>query len=373
MARLGGDEFGVLLEELEPGEDPNDVAQRMLASLEVPLALDGRPVFARASVGIAVAEPGSAEVGDVLLADADVALYAAKAAGKARVRTFEPTLRIEAVDRLELTQDLHRAIRHDQLLCEYQPIVDLVSGRTVAIEALVRWEHPTRGLLGPAAFIELAEQTRVIDEIGLRVLELATAQMSTWRASGLVGDDVDLHVNLSARQLESGRLVDLVATTLDRIALPPERLVLELTESVAVDAAGRHGSQLDELRATGVRLAIDDFGTGYSSLSQLGALPVDVLKVDRSFTDAITSGEAPILLEAVVKLGNALDIEVIAEGVENQLQAELLRRIGCRRAQGYHLARPATTLAAVGSWPIMTDLPAGPDQPASAPEPSGSV
>ena len=167
VARLGGDEFGVLLEELAPGEDPNDVAQRMLASLEVPFALDGRPVFARASVGIAVAEPAGVELGDVLLADADVALYAAKAAGKARVRTFEPTLRIEAIDRLELSQDLHRAIRHDQLICEYQPIVDLVSGRTVAIEALVRWEHPTRGLLGPSAFIELAEQTRVIDEIGL--------------------------------------------------------------------------------------------------------------------------------------------------------------------------------------------------------------
>ena len=213
----------------------------------------------------------------------------------------------------------------------------------------------------------------MIDEIGLRVLELATAQMSTWRASGVVDDEADLHVNLSARQLESGRLVDLVAATLDRMALPPERLVLELTESVAVDAAGRHGSQLDELRATGVRLAIDDFGTGYSSLSQLGTLPVDVLKVDRSFTDAITSGEAPILLEAVVKLGNALGIEVIAEGVESTLQAELLRRIGCRRAQGYHLARPATVLGAARARPAVTDLANGAAQPAPAPEPSGSV
>ncbi|MCU1498979.1 MAG: diguanylate cyclase domain, partial [Acidimicrobiales bacterium] len=340
VARLGGDEFGILLEELESLDRSAAVANRILEALEVPFPVDGRQVFTRASIGMALADLDTNPHGDQLLADADAALYAAKAAGKATFRRFEQEMRSTAMARLELGQDLRRAIQEEQFLCHYQPIVDLVSGRIVALEALVRWRHPERGLLNPAEFIGLAEATGGINQIGAHVLRTATAHAASWRRRGEVPAELELHVNLSGRQLEEPDLVSQVRCALERAGFPAHLLVLEITESVAVDMGARHLERLVALQSLGVRLAIDDFGTGYSSLNYLRALPVEVLKIDRAFAQSIDGTTDPILLEAIVKLGHSLGIEVVAEGIERPDQVTTLRRLGCRRAQGYLFWRP---------------------------------
>ncbi|MCU1355174.1 MAG: diguanylate cyclase/phosphodiesterase with and sensor(s), partial [Acidimicrobiales bacterium] len=274
VARLGGDEFGILLEEVAEGDLPGLISGRMLEALDVPFPIAGRQVFTRASIGIALGEGSDSLDGEQLLADADVALYAAKAAGKATVRRFERMMRVSALERLELGQDLRRAVDLDQFFCEYQPIVDLITGRVVAVEALVRWDHPERGLIPPNAFVELAEETGMIGDVGRRVLEMATVQGAAWRRSGEVPSGFEMHVNLSGRQLEEVDLIEQVARTLASSGFPPTQLVLEITESVAVEVGARHLEQLVGLRELGVRIAIDDFGTGYSSLNYLRALPV---------------------------------------------------------------------------------------------------
>jgi EAL domain-containing protein (putative c-di-GMP-specific phosphodiesterase class I) len=316
------------------------VATRILEALDVAFPVDGRQVFTRTSIGLAVADRSEQTDGDQLLADADVALYAAKAAGKAMTRRFEPAMRVVAVERLELGQDLRRATNHDEFVCHYQPIIDLVTGRIVALEALVRWRHPTRGLLSPGAFVEMAEATGAISDIGMHVLGLATAEAAGWRRAGTSANGLELHVNLSGRQLEDTDLAEAVRRVLATSGLPAHLLVLEITESVAVDMAAHHLERLVELQALGVRLAIDDFGTGYSSLSYLRTLPVDVLKIDRAFAESIDGGTDQVLLEAIVQLGHSLGIEVVAEGIEREDQAATLRRMGCRRAQGFLFHRP---------------------------------
>ncbi len=364
VARLGGDEFGVLLEELEDLEQPETVAERILAALDVPFPVDGRQVFTRASIGMAVAHTGTQTEGDHLLADADAALYAAKAAGKATFRRFEREMRVSAIERLELSQDLRRAIEDEQFLCDYQPIVDLITGRIVALEALVRWDHPDRGVLAPTTFITVAEETGVISQVGLLVLHMATRQAARWREAGQVPADLDLHVNLSGRQLEEVDLVAEVRRALSTTGFPANLLVLEITESVAVDMAARHLERLVGLQALGVRLAIDDFGTGYSSLSYLRTLPVDVLKIDRAFAQPGDTTTDQVLLEAIVKLGHSLGIAVVAEGIESEDQAATLRRMGCRRAQGFLFSRP------VGHGAIPALLAAGPLRARPMPAPA---
>ena len=340
VARLGGDEFGILLEELETPDQPEVVARRILDALDVPFPVDGRQVFTRASIGLAIAERTDRPDGDHLLADADAALYAAKAAGKATVRRFEGAMRVTAVERLELSKDLRGTLNEDQFLCHYQPIVDLVNGRIVALEALVRWNHPERGLLHPAAFISMAEETGVISRIGIHVLRSAASQTAAWREAGVVPSDLELHVNLSGRQLEEANLVADVRRVLATSGFPPQLLVLEITESVAVDIAARHLERLMGLRDLGARLAIDDFGTGHSSLSYLRTLPVDVLKIDRAFAQPVDGTTDHVLLEGIVKLGHSLGIDVVAEGIEREEQAAMLRRMGCRQAQGFLFSRP---------------------------------
>ncbi len=360
VARLGGDEFGVLLEEVGTDDEPELVAGRILEALDVPFPVDGRQVFTRASIGMAFAELSEQPDGDHFLADADVALYAAKAAGKATFRRFEGAMRATAVERLELGQDLRRALQQEQFVCHYQPIVDLVNGRIVALEALVRWDHPTRGLLSPSAFIEMAEATGTISEIGMHVLRLAATRAATWREEGTAPSGLELHVNLSGRQLEDADLAQEVRRILGQTGFPAHLLVLEITESVAVDIAARHLERLVELQTLGVRLAIDDFGTGYSSLSYLRTLPVDVLKIDRAFAETVDDATDHVLLEAIVQLGHSLGIEVVAEGIEREEQATSLRRMGCRRAQGYLFHPPVrdhdvpALLAGVPSGPTGT-------------------
>ncbi|MCB0963790.1 MAG: EAL domain-containing protein, partial [Acidimicrobiales bacterium] len=354
VARLGGDEFGVLLEEMEGPDHAAHVASRILQSLEVAFPLDGRQVFTRASVGVATADPLDRAGGADLLSDADVALYAAKGAGKSTFREFERDMRHHAMERLELGQDLRRALDEGQFFCHYQPIVDLVSGRVAALEALVRWDHPERGLVGPAAFIELAEESGLIGDIGMAVLQMSAWQAANWRAEGKVPPTMELHVNLSGRQLSDHLLVEKVKRVLASTGFPAQLLVLEITESVAVEVGARHIGLLEELRALGIRLAIDDFGTGYSSLNYLRALPVDVLKIDRAFAQTVEGQYDSVLLEAIVRLGHSLEIDMIAEGIEHEDQVTMLRQLGCRRAQGFLFFRPLSvseipsTVAAAG-------------------------
>ena len=371
VARLGGDEFGILLEEMEGPEHASHVARRILESLDVAFPLDGRQVFTRASVGVAVADSTSGHAGADLLSDADVALYAAKGSGKSTFRLFERTMRVTAIERLELGQDLRQALHHNQFFCHYQPIVDLVTGRIVALEALLRWDHPNRGLVGPNSFIELAEETGMIGEIGMAVLQMSAWQAANWRAEGKVPASLELHVNLSGRQLEDPYLVEKVKRVLASTGFPGNLLVLEITESVAVETGAAHLDLLEQLRALGIRFAIDDFGTGYSSLNYLRALPVDVLKIDRAFAQTLDGETDTVLLEAIVRLGHSLGIDMIAEGIEHEEQAQTLKRLGCRRAQGFLFHRPLSVseipLVVAGSPRLIADIAPPAPAPRTAP------
>jgi diguanylate cyclase (GGDEF)-like protein len=340
VARLGGDEFGIVMEGLASPDEAAVVAARVLDALEIAFPLDGRQVFTKASIGVAHADSAPGARGEQVLADADAALYEAKANGKATFRQFEEEMRESVVARLEIIQDLRGVSAPGQFVCHYQPIVELSTGRTVAVEALVRWDHPARGLLGPSSFIALAEETGVIVELGLEVVRQATTQVAQWWARGDLPEDLELHVNLSGRQLEQSDLAAQICAVVDTAGFPRDQLVLEITESIAVDIDPRHLERLVELRETGIRLAIDDFGTGYSSLSYLRTLPVDVLKVDRTFAGTTAGATDLVLMEAIVRLGDSLGIDVIAEGIEHGEQVESLVGLGCDRAQGYLFARP---------------------------------
>ena len=328
------------MEGLASPDEAAVVAARVLDALEIAFPLDGRQVFTKASIGVAHADSAPGARGEQVLADADAALYEAKANGKATFRQFEEEMRESVVARLEIIQDLRGVSAPVQFVCHYQPIVELSTGRTVAVEALVRWDHPARGLLGPSSFIALAEETGVIVEMGLEVVRQATTQVAQWWARGDLPEDLELHVNLSGRQLEQSDLAAQICAVVDTAGFPRDQLVLEITESIAVDIDPRHLERLVELRETGIRLAIDDFGTGYSSLSYLRTLPVDVLKVDRTFAGTTAGATDLVLMEAIVRLGDSLGIDVIAEGIEHGEQVESLVGLGCDRAQGYLFARP---------------------------------
>ncbi|OGO58246.1 MAG: hypothetical protein A2V85_14980 [Chloroflexi bacterium RBG_16_72_14] len=338
-ARLGGDEFGILL----AGSGipaAMTVAQRLLAAMSEPVALDGHTTTIRTSIGIVDgSRPGA--TGPELLRDADIAMYAAKASGKGRAAVYAPEMRATVINRLQLEEDLRAAIRQRQLVLEYEPILELGGGRLRAAEALVRWEHPTRGPLQPDAFIPLAEETGLIVDIGRWVIRSACRQLARWREHlepGMV-----MSVNLSAHQLADAKLLGDVRAALDANRLPPDALVVEVTESALLMDGDDALANLAALRAMGIRVAIDDFGTGYSSLSYLGRLPVDILKVDRAFVSRLDSEEeARPLAAVVVRLGETLGLETIAEGIETPQQLAALRRLGCALGQGFLFARPAS-------------------------------
>jgi diguanylate cyclase (GGDEF)-like protein/PAS domain S-box-containing protein len=336
VARLGGDEFAVLIEEVAGAPSTIDAADRIVAALQRPFEIEGREVFVTASVGIALGT-----VADDLLRAADVAMYRAKAAGKAQYVMYAPRMSEDMVGRLELVAELRRAVCAEEFVIHYQPVVDLELNAVVGVEALLRWEHPTRGLLSPRDFIPLAEETGKIVELGAWVLSKACTQVAAWRRETHGVESLTLNVNVSTRQVRPGVLLDDVRSALAESGLPPEALTLEITESLL---ARRH----DELRAVlagvaalGVRLALDDFGTGYSSLSLLQDLPVDTLKVDRSFVAAL-DGDATRqgFVQAIVDLAQTLDVALVAEGMETAAQTSELRRLGCSVGQGFHFAPP---------------------------------
>jgi diguanylate cyclase (GGDEF)-like protein/PAS domain S-box-containing protein len=337
-SRLGGDEFAVLLEDTGGPEDAVLVAERLVAEIQRPITIDGRSVAVSASIGIALPHPEHAGVED-LVGDADIAMYVAKSQGTGCCVLFEPAYRVALIDRLTLQEELGEAVQHKQLTVHYQPQLELSSGRVVAVEALVRWPHPTRGMIPPDVFIPVGEQMGLVPAIDAWVMRTACSQLRQWSDEGLPA--MRIAVNLSGSDLERADLVDVVRRALVDAMLDPWQLELELTESVAVGQPESAVGRLAALRAMGVRIAIDDFGTGYSMFSRLRDLPVDRLKIDRSFvTDMSTDDDARAIVSSTILMGHALGLDLVAEGVEDEATAAMLREMRCDTAQGYHFARP---------------------------------
>ncbi len=348
VARFGGDEFAVLVDRVTGSDDAQAVAERLQAAIAAPYVIEGREAFLGASAGVVVASRGRASTGDVFR-DAEIALEHAKAAGGRTAVVFDPSMSAAPIDRLEIETDLRRAIERRELRLHYQPIVDLGTGRVSGVEALVRWEHPLRGLRPPLEFVPLAEETGLIVPIGDWVIGEACRQAATWRRCAAVDDAFVVSVNVSVRQLRSPELAWTVANHLDAHGLPADRLELEITESVLMDEDQAVADSLAALRDLGVRLVLDDFGTGYSSLSYLRRLPLHALKVDRTFVAGVDAAATDAsIVGGVVALAHGLGIEVVAEGIETPGQLDVLRSLGCDRGQGFlfSAARPAPDVEA---------------------------
>lgn len=334
-ARFGGDEFAVLLEGVGGTDEAELVAGRVLDQMRRPFTIQGRQLMVSASVGISTATTRAADV----LRDADLAMYRAKTGGRDRHAIFEPEMHEALVERLELESDLRRALDRDEFVVHYQPIVHLATGDILGAEALVRWQHPTRGLLAPGAFIPLAEETQLIVPIGRRVLRAACEQAVHWLARH---GELTMAVNLSGMQLAQPDLVSDVAAALRDSGLPARHLTLEITETVLMGDDEPTMKRLRELKELGVRLAVDDFGTGYSSLQYLRDFPLDILKVAKSFVDGIGDADQGVALaRAIVELGESCHLDVVGEGIELTEQREGLLELGCHLGQGFLFARPA--------------------------------
>jgi diguanylate cyclase (GGDEF)-like protein len=339
-ARLGGDEFAVLLTD-DDAEAPERVAERIIATLREPFDIGGEEVMIRASIGIVTSSAHECST-DELLRDADVAMYTAKGLGKGRWMHFAPAMHEAVQLRHRLKADLNRAVERGEFVLRYQPIVDLATHRVVAAEALLRWQHPHRGMVYPMDFVPLAEETGLIQPIGRWVLATACAEAARWRHGDLV-DAIPVTVNVAARQLKQHDFVDEVCAVLESTGLDPRRLILEVTETDLVEDPDPIISRLSDLRQRGIRIAIDDFGTGQSSLSRLRDFPIDVLKIDKSFTSALIGVDDAVgFARAVFSFGAGLGLTVIAEGVEAFSHLPRLRQMQCDWAQGYYFSRPIT-------------------------------
>ncbi len=337
-ARMGGDEFAVLLEGSGDAATTQEIAERIAAALAEPIVVEAHQIVVRVSIGIASAEAGSADA-VALLGRADIAMYWAKAEGKGRAERFVPRMQRLRSERLDSEARLERAVREEQFILHYQPIVDLASGALVGLEALLRWQDPERGLLSPAHVIPLAEETGLIIPIGRWVLQEACREARRWRRPD--GQQPWISVNLSARQFQEIGLVSDVQEALSAGGLRASDLVLEITESSLMQDSEATIDRLDRLKRLGVRLAVDDFGTGYSSLDYLRRFPIDILKIDRSFVSGVDGDvKESTLCRAIVALGNSLGMETLAEGIETSGQLGALRSLGCELGQGFLFARP---------------------------------
>jgi diguanylate cyclase (GGDEF)-like protein/PAS domain S-box-containing protein len=344
-ARLGGDEFALLIDDVDE-DSAVSVGTRAIAALSRPFELTEHAVRIGATVGIALSSATRPDAVDMLRA-ADIAMYSAKAAGKGRVRVFEPSMHHEAAERLRLGVDIKGAVERGEFVLHYQPQIDLASGEVTGLEALLRWVHPELGLISPVEFIPLAESTGLILPIGEFVLREACRQARAWQRARPGQPPLGMSVNLSGVQLQHPGLVASVSLALEDAELAPELLTLEVTESVLAHETDAVVRRLRQLKGLGVRIAIDDFGTGFSSLAYLRRFPVDTVKIDKSFVDEIDSGPAELaLVRAIVRLAHSLKMQAVAEGVELETQARRLARIGCDRAQGFHFARPMDVHAA---------------------------
>ncbi len=343
IARLGGDEFAILLEGIARADEATSTADRIFGALRSPILLDGRELAVRASIGIATTEGGTAlPTGEHLLQQADTAMYVAKSHGRGCARLFEPAMQAAVVERLELLADLPRALTDGQFVLQYQPILLLRTGELFGVEALVRWQHPERGLIQPNEFIPVAEDSGAIVPLGSWVLSEACRQGADWQAQ--FGEDRSwvLSVNVSVHQLKQPNFVPQVEETLRSSGLSPKRLILEITESVLLPHETAMLTTLRALKGLGVGLAIDDFGTGYSSIAYLKDFPFDLLKIDKSFIDDIGAPQqnAKELTKAIVELGRTLNLELVAEGIERNEQLAGLQSMDCELGQGFYFARP---------------------------------
>ena len=347
LARLGGDEFIVLLEKVDGQYGATQVAEKLVTMFEQPFLVAGHELFVTCSVGVSLF-PGDAQDLNMLIRNADVAMYQAKARGRNGYRFYAPSMTGEGIERLRLETFLRRSIEKNEIFLNYQPQVEIDTGRLVGVEALVRWNHPELGLIAPARFIPLAEDSGFINQLGKWVLDEACRQMMRWQEQGLRVPKIA--VNLSVKQFERGSIAGMVAAILAETGLEPQRLQLEVTESVIMNTGDALGF-INDLHAIGVGLAIDDFGTGYSSLAYLKQLPVQTLKIDRSFIkDISTDANDEAIAIAIIQLGKSMHLSVIAEGVETQEQAAFLLRHGCKLAQGYFYSKPVLAQDMFERW-----------------------
>lgn len=340
LARLGGDEFTILLDQVKDSSDATLVADRLMDAMSAPFVLEGKKVFTSVSIGIALSSIGYDKPEDILR-DADTAMYRAKSLGKARYEVFDSDMRASVIARLQLETDLRDALAREEFLNFYQPIVSLDSGRITGFEALLRWQHPTRGLLQPSDFISVAEETGLIRELGWWNLRKACQQISTWNASRNGNPPLTMSVNLSVKQFLQPNLVAEVDKLLCETRLPPNTLKLEITESAVMEDPSAAIEMLSQIKALGVQLSIDDFGTGYSSLSYLHRFPLDTVKIDGSFTKEISQGgDSAEIVRTILPMANSLRLNVVAEGVETAEQLEVLRKLRCEYGQGYYFSKP---------------------------------
>jgi diguanylate cyclase (GGDEF)-like protein len=341
VTRFGGDEFVIVVEDVDSLDNIRRVAQRILDALATPIVVDGSELFFGASLGVAVAAPELPATSQVegLLRDADTAMYRAKEAGRNTYVVFDPEMRERVASRLELTNALRHAVTRNELRLMYQPQFALDSGRIVGAEALIRWQHPDWGIVAPSEFIEAAEESGSIIEIGAWVLDQACQALATWQNDA--PDNFTIHVNLSARQLIDPNLVPLVRNKLALHQIEPHRLGLEITESALMSDPEAAARTVEDLHNLGVIISVDDFGTGYSSLAYLQRFPVDALKIDRFFISRIDHDpKTAALVKGIVSLAQALGLDTIAEGVETESQRHLTEGLGCNAYQGFLRARP---------------------------------
>jgi diguanylate cyclase (GGDEF)-like protein len=337
IGRLGGDEFAVILDGISTPDEALSTAARVHQALASPFLVEGKEVFATASIGIAIMEPQYL-CGEELLRDADAAMYRAKENGRARSQLFDREMRTSVIARGRLESDLARAVARNQLVLHFQPIVDTHNRSLVGFEALVRWQHPERGLIGPAEFIPIAESNGLIRKIGHWVLTTACSQLAEW---SVANPSLTMSVNLSAHQLAHRDLVSLVLEAIRTSSIEPQRLTLEITESAVMPNIGLAEGSLAQLRDEGIDISLDDFGTGYSCLSHLHDLPVSAVKIDRTFVQRLgASNQRSVVVQAIIGLARTLGLSVTAEGVESEHQLSFLRSLECERAQGYLFARP---------------------------------
>ena len=355
VARLGGDEFVILIDDVSALEEPKRLAERVGEVLRPRFELSGSDYAVTASVGVAIGSGTEVDVHD-LVRDADTAMYVAKTGGKDSVRVFAPSMHERAHERFRLQGDLRQALERSELLLFYQPIFDMLDGRLKGFEALVRWSHPTRGLVAPERFIPLAEENGLIVPLGRWVFHEALNQLGAWDARHEGARALSMSMNVSTVQLRSPNLIADVRSALEQSGVTPSRVVLEITEGSLANETERVIEVLEELRALGVQIAIDDFGTGYASLSHLQRLPVDILKVDKSFVAALSDEDkSRELLKAIMGVGRALSLAVIAEGIEAQSQMNTLHEMGCEMAQGFLVGRP--TPAELAESLFAADMP----------------
>jgi diguanylate cyclase (GGDEF)-like protein/PAS domain S-box-containing protein len=363
LARLGGDEFAVLIEDVTSLGDVSELAERLLHSLEPVIELRGKPTYVHASIGIALSEEtdrpeNPSEWGAELLRNADTAMYEAKRHGKNCFAMFETSLHRAALRRLDEKASLQQALERGQFVLHYQPIVALEDGGIAGMEALVRWEHPERGLVPPLEFVPHAEETGLIVPLGRWVLQEACRQAAAWRAER-PGERLSMSVNVSGKQLQQPSFVDDVRQALAASGLAPETLVLEITESALIEDTDADADRLRQLRELGVRLAIDDFGTGYSALSYLRRFPFDMIKIDRSFVRSMSTPQDAALVEGIITLARGLQLPVVAEGIEEDGQLSALRELHCALGQGYLFARllDASGASDLLGWNGSSELP----------------